>query len=311
MGFGVRTPAAPRGGENGSGRRFLGWAGGMLKPLGGSTGVPPAGEGEGGVSRPAPRSGPSWLGAIYTAAGAWRGARAAPARSWPWGRAGAQGTSPVLPGEQPGDPARARSPWRGSCPSPPGSPPPHSPPVTPPPFPTTERPARRGRSQPWRCPRLTHILRPRPRRFPAPPPTARGGGAGGPPEPAPRCPPTGGHRPTGRRGGTHAESGTPFPGLGEPRREATDGAGSGANRRPRAEPPLDPWDAGPPPRRGSPVTVVPRPRWQSPVRAGGTRGRWERRDPGPRVQRSREGRGAGPARPPRVTRSRQQREAAP
>ncbi|XP_053860579.1 basic proline-rich protein-like [Vidua macroura] len=55
--------------------------------------------GEGGVSRPAPRSGPAWLGAIYTAAGAWRGARAAPARSWPGGgRAGGRGTSPELPG---------------------------------------------------------------------------------------------------------------------------------------------------------------------------------------------------------------------
>lgn len=83
---------------------------------------------------------------------------------------------------------------------------PHSPPPChAPPRSTTKRPARRGRSQPRRCPRLTHILRPRPRRFPAPPPTARGGGAGGPPEPAPRCSPTGDRRPTGRdpRGGRH------------------------------------------------------------------------------------------------------------
>ncbi|XP_056371130.1 proline-rich protein 2-like [Oenanthe melanoleuca] len=121
--------------------------------------------------------------------------------------AGVRGTSPELPGEQiphghgpaphGGGPARALS----------VHPPPlhHRPSVTPPPPSTTKRPARRGRSQPRRCPRLTHILRPRPRRFPAPPPTARGGGAGGPPEPAPRCPPTGGRRPTGRdpRGGRH------------------------------------------------------------------------------------------------------------
>lgn len=180
------------------------------------------------MSRPTPRSGPAWLGAIYTAAGAWRGARAAPARSWPGGaRTGVRGTSPELPG----DPARAQSPWRGSCPSPPGSPPLPTSPVTPPSPSTTKRPARRGRSQPRRCPRLTHILRPRPRRFPAPPPTARGGGAGGPPEPAPRCPPTGGHRPAGRdpRGGRH-----PLPGAGGASLRR-DGAGSEANRSPSAE----------------------------------------------------------------------------
>ena len=63
------------------------------------------------------------------------------------------------------------------APSPQHSPAPHPPPPPPPPQTTDGRavPAPPGVRPFPGCPRLTHILRPRPRRFPAPPPTARGG----------------------------------------------------------------------------------------------------------------------------------------
>lgn len=128
---------------------------------------------------------------------------------------------------------RAQSPPRGSFL-------PRFPPVLPPAAPlprppATRRPARRGRSQARRCPRLTHILRPRPRRFPAPPPTARGVRGGPSPLPAhgrpaapapwrppeglgsparPRCPVEAAHPAAGRTGTAGAEPRAAAPPVG-------------------------------------------------------------------------------------------------
>lgn len=169
--------------------------------------------------------------------GSWRGSSRPHALLPGGGRGGARSTSPGLggvgcAGGQPWLP-RGQSPQRGGpAPAPPppllGPPPPsHAPP----------RPGvRRGGAVPRarRCPRLTHILRPRPRRFPAPPPTARGGWGGRPSllsahgrpaHPTSRRPPPHGEGPTGRGG-----SSPPFPGLAAP--------------RDLAEPTLRPWDAG-------------------------------------------------------------------
>lgn len=230
---------------------------------------------ERGVSRPAPRPGPAGLGAIFTAAGAWRGARTARPRTILPG-----GSRARCPGHIPGEEPRGSH--TGTVPTA-ALPPQPSPcrPHVPPPSPnlsTTEASGAAGPFQPRRCPRLTHILRPRPRRFPAPPPTARGGGAGGGgscPSPAPRCPPTGGHRPTGRdpRGGRHLLPGAAGASLG----------GDGTERN-GAHPPAPPDEPSRPWGCGSPVTLVPRgSRGPVPMGPGidGSRYRW---GPRPRVR---------------------------